>query len=92
MSQSLVDRVTPIGHETWENKLILCLDPKHLVYINFRAFLTKLVSQDLMHSFSGLIAPGNCLFQHKAAPASRIVSGLSHAGEAGSQEIKRLYR
>ena len=55
MSQGLVDRVTPISHKTWENKLILCLDPKHLVDVNLRAFLAKQVSQDLMHSFSALI-------------------------------------
>ena len=27
LSQGLVDRVMPIGHKTWGNKLILCLDP-----------------------------------------------------------------
>ena len=37
-SQGLVDRVMPMGHKTWGNKLILCLDPKHLVHINLRAF------------------------------------------------------
>ena len=57
LSHGLVDRVTPIGHKTWGNKLILCLDPKHLVYIDLRAFLAKQVSQDLVHSFSGLTAP-----------------------------------
>ena len=27
LSQGLVDRVTPIGHKIWGNKLILCLEP-----------------------------------------------------------------
>ena len=34
LSQGLVDRVMPIGHTTWGNKLILCLDPKHFVCIS----------------------------------------------------------
>ena len=59
LSHGLVDRLMPIGHKTWRNKLIFCLDPKHLVYIDLQAFLTKQVSRDLMLSFSGLIAPGN---------------------------------
>ena len=44
-----------------------------------------------MHSFLGLIAPGNHLFLPRAAPPSGIVSGLSQAGEARSQEIRRLF-
>ena len=34
-----------------------------------------------MHSFLGLMAGGTCLFQHRAAPTSGIVLGLSQAGE-----------
>ena len=33
LSQGLVEKVTPIGHKTKGDKLILCLDPKHLVCI-----------------------------------------------------------
>ena len=43
--------------------------------------LAKQVSQDFMHSFLGLIALGTGPFQHRAAPTSGIVSGLSQAGE-----------
>ena len=53
LSQGLVDRVTPIGHKTWGNKLILCLDST----FKLKTFLAKQVSQDFMHSFSGLIIP-----------------------------------
>ena len=55
-----------------------------------RAFLTKQVSQDFIHSFLGLIAPGKCPFLPRAGTLpSGIVSGLSQVGE-GSQEIRRL--
>ena len=35
LNQGLVDRGMSIGHKTWGNKLILCLDPKHLVCITW---------------------------------------------------------
>ena len=50
-----------------------------------RAFLAKQVSQDLMHSFSGLISPSstrNHQFWHRAAPLFGIVTGLNQVGEA----------
>ena len=56
-----------------------------------RVFLAKQVSGDFMYSSSGLITLGNCPFQHRAAPASSIVSGLNQVGDAGSQEIRRLF-
>ena len=43
--------------------------------------LAKQVSQDFMHSFLGLIALGTGPFQHRAAPTSGTVSGLSQAVE-----------
>ena len=46
-----------------------------------RTFLGKQVSQDFMHSFLGLITPGNCPFLPRTAPPSGIVSGLSQVGE-----------
>ena len=52
--------------------------------------LTKQVSQAFMHSFLGLIALGDQPFQHRAAPTSGIVLGLSQVGDATSQEIRRL--
>ena len=45
-----------------------------------RAFLAKQISQDFVHSFLGLIAPGNYLFLPRAAPPSVIVSGLKSGG------------
>ena len=43
--------------------------------------LAKQASQDFMYFFLGVIAPGNCPFQHRTAPTSSIVSGFSRAGE-----------
>ena len=56
-----------------------------------RAFLAKQVSQEFMHSFLGLMDPGNHPFLHRAAPPSGIVSGLNQVWGAGSQEIRRLF-
>ena len=56
-----------------------------------RVFLTKQVSRDFMHSFLDLIALGNCPFQHRSAPPFSIVSDLNQVGDAGSQEIRRLF-
>ena len=56
-----------------------------------RAFSAKQVSQDFMHSFLGLMAPGNHPFQHRAVPPSGIVSGLNQVEDVGSQEIRRLF-
>ena len=50
--------------------------------------LAKQVSQDFMHSFTGLIAPGNLPFP--AQGHTCIVLGLSLVGDVGSQEIRRL--
>ena len=55
LNQGLVDRVMPIGYKTWGNKFFVL----RLLTLKLRAFLTKQVSQDLMNSFSGLIAPRN---------------------------------
>ena len=56
-----------------------------------RAFLTKQVSQDFMHSFLSLITPGSCPFLHRAALPSGIISGLNQLGNVGSQEIRKLF-
>ncbi|KAF6086190.1 hypothetical protein HJG60_008396 [Phyllostomus discolor] len=58
--------------------------------LSLKAFLANQVSQEFMHSFLGLITLGNHPFQHRAAPTSSIVSGLSQVGYEGSQEIRRL--
>ena len=55
-----------------------------------RTFLAKQVSQDFVHSFLGLITPGNCLFLPRATPPTGIISGLNQVGNSGSQEIRRL--
>ena len=57
-----------------------------------RAFLAKQISQDFMHSFLRPDCPPKTpLFHHRAPPTSGIVSGLSQVGDAGSQEIRRLF-
>ena len=59
--------------------------------LKLRTFLAKQVSQDFMPSLLRLMLPENCPFQHRAAPTSSIVLGLSQVGGAGSQEIRRLF-
>ena len=55
-----------------------------------RTFLAKQVSQGVMYSFLGLIAPGNHPFLPRAAPPSVIVSGLSQAGKVRQPRDRRL--
>ena len=55
-----------------------------------RAFSAKQVSQGFIYSFLGLIAPGIRPFQHRIAPPSVIVSGLSQAWEVRQPRDRRL--
>ena len=43
--------------------------------------LAKQVSKDFMHSFLGLVIPGDMPFPAQGPPTSSIVSGLGEAGE-----------
>ena len=79
--------MTSKGHKFWETHFTL--GP---LTFKLRASLAK----DFMHSFLGLVIPvpvaaRNRPYRHRAAPSFAIVSGLNQVGNAGSQEIRRLF-
>ena len=67
------------GHKT-EKQTHFLLGP---LSFKLRVFLAKQFSWDFMYSFLGLIAPRNHPFQHRAIPASGVVSGLKSGGGFG---------
>ena len=75
------------GHKTLGNKLTSSFDP----YQKTEDILSKAGFTGFYAFFLGPDHPEeSALFQHRAAPPSVIVSGLSQAGEVGSQDIRRL--